>query len=354
MSDSLSYGESPVLVTGASGFVGGSIAHRLLDHGRKVRAVCRSPVPDLQDRGAEWARIDLGDVAAVRAACQGMETVFHVAAKVGIWGRYADFRAVNVEGTQAIINGCRDFEVRRLVFTSSPSVVFSGSDLSGVDESLPYGEQIPAHYPATKAIAEEAVLGADDRMGLRTTSLRPHLIWGPGDTNLLPRVIDRARKGRLRIVGSGLNRVDLTYIDNVVDAHLLAERALAERPDSTGGRAYFITNGEPVELWTWINDLLGRLGITKVEKKISLQAARRLGLGCECVWSALRLRGEPPMTRFVASELAKDHWFSIQRAKRELRYLPRISMADGLERFLSQFEHQGLCRRVQEPVTEGN
>ncbi|RKX35994.1 MAG: 3-beta hydroxysteroid dehydrogenase [Verrucomicrobia bacterium] len=334
--------DAPVLVTGGSGFVGGSIARRLLDQGRKVRVICRSQVPGLQARGAECIRIDLGDTGAVREACQGMATVFHVAAKVGLWGRYAGFRAVNVEGTQAIINGCRDFEVPRLVFTSSPSVIFTGSDLAGVDESLPYGEQIPAHYPATKAIAEAAVLEADDRAGLRTVALRPHLVWGPGDTNLVPRVVERARRGRLRIVGSGRNRVDLTYIDNVVDAHLLAEQTLVERPDCGGGRAYFITNGEPVELWTWINDLLSRLGIPKVEKTISLRTARRLGAGCECLWAALRLRGEPPMTRFVASELAKDHWFSIERAKQDLQYMPRVPMDAGLELFLNQFEQTHL------------
>jgi nucleoside-diphosphate-sugar epimerase len=225
-----------------------------------------------------------------------------------------------------------------LIFTSSPSVVFDGLDLADADESLPYGDEIPSFYAATKAIAEAAVLKADDLMGLRTIALRPHLVWGPGDTHLIPRVIERARKGRLRILGEGKNRVDLTYIDNVVDAHLLAEQSLVERPDSSGGRAYFITNGEPVELWTWINDLLGRLEIPKVERTIGLPAARRLGAGCEFIWTALRLRGEPPMTRFVASELAKDHWFSIERAKRELRYLPRVSMVDGLERFLNGFE----------------
>jgi nucleoside-diphosphate-sugar epimerase len=301
---------------------------------------CRSPVPELEARGAEWFQLDLADAAEVRRVCSGMSTVFHVGAKVGIWGRYADFRAVNVGGTQAVINGCRDFEVPRLVFTSSPSVVFNGMDLADADEDLPYGNDIPASYAATKAIAEAAVLNADDHKGLRTIALRPHLVWGPGDMHLLPRVIERARKGRLRVVGSGKNRVDLTYIDNVVDAHLLAEQTLVERPDSSGGCAYFVTNGEPVELWTWINDLLGRLGIQKVEKTISLPAARRLGVGCEFIWTALRLRREPPMTRFVASELAKDHWFSIERVKRDLRYLPRVSMADGLERFLNGFEQQ--------------
>lgn len=323
-----------VLVTGASGFVGGALAHRLLDEGRRVRVICRTPVPDLEARGADWIRIDLADAGAVRAACQDMGTVFHAGAKVGIWGRYADFRSVNVEGSQAIINGCRDFEVPRLVFTSSPSVVFNGLDLAGVDETLPYGEKVPAHYAATKAVAEAAVLGADDPTGLRTTALRPHLVWGPGDTNLIPRVVARARKGRLRIVGSGENRVDLTHIDNVVDAHLLAEKALAERPDTAGGRAYFVTNGEPVRLWSWIDDLLGHLGLGPIEKKMSMDTARRLGSVCEGLWSVLRLSGEPPMTRFVASELAKDHWFSIERARTELDYHPRVSMAEGLERYL--------------------
>lgn len=334
-----------VLVTGGSGFVGGAVAHRLLDQGRTVRVICRSPVPGLQARGAEWLRTDLVDIKAVRAACQGMGTVFHAGAKVGVWGRYADFRSINVEGTQAIINGCRDFEVPRLVFTSSPSVVFNGSDLAGADESLPYGANIPAHYAATKAVAEAAVLSADDPTGLRTTALRPHLVWGPGDTNLIPRVVARARKGRLRIVGSGENQVDLTHIENVVDAHLLAEQALVGRPSTVGGRAYFITNGEPVRLWPWIGDLLDRLGISPVDKEMSMKTARRLGSVCEGLWSMLRLPGEPPMTRFVASELAKDHWFSIERARAELGYRPRVSMEEGLERYLETLaagDRQGL------------
>ena len=324
-----------MLVTGASGFVGGAIARRLLEEGRRVRVLCRSAVPDLESRGAEWLGVDLADTPAVRSACEGMGTVFHVGAKVGIWGRLADFRAANVEGTQALINGCRDFEVPRMVFTSSPSVVFNGRPHQGADESLPLGERIPVHYAATKARAEAAVLRADDPGGLRTVALRPHLVWGPGDTNLIPRVVARARNGRLRIVGDGRNRVDLTHIDNVVDAHLLAESALRDRPETVGGRAYFITNDEPVELWEWINHLLDRLEIAPVERHISLRTALGLGAACEAVWSAFRLRGEPPMTRFVASELAMDHWFSIEQARRDLNYHPRVSMAEGLERFLS-------------------
>lgn len=330
------------LVTGASGFVGGALANRLLDMGRRVRVICRSPVPELEKRGAEWHRIDLADASAVRSVCQGMGTVFHVGAKVGIWGRYSDFRAVNIEGTQAVINGCRDFEVPRLVFTSSPSVVFNGEDIRGGDESLPYGRRIPAHYPATKAVAEAAVLEADEADGLRTVALRPHLVWGPGDANLIARVVARARAGRLRMVGSGENRVDLSYIDNVVDAHLLAEQGLTERPATVGGQAYFITNGEPVRLWSWINELLNRLGLDPIDRQISYEKARKMGAVCEGIWSVLRIRREPPMTRFVASALTKDHWFSIERARTELDYRPRVSMAAGLERYLETLADPSL------------
>lgn len=327
---------SRVLVTGASGFLGKAIVLKLLEQGRQVRGLCRRPQPDLEARGVEMVYADLADAPAARLACQGCLTVFHVASKVGVWGKYREFHDSNVQGTQAIVNGCRDFLVQKLIYTSTPSVVFNGSDLAGASESLPYGEDIPSPYPATKAIAEQAVLAAHDLPPghLQTIALRPHLIWGPGDPNLIPRVLQRARQRRLRIVGDGRNRVDLTYIDNVVDAHLDAERALGQPQSAAGGKAYFISNDEPVELWPWINSLLQELGIQKVERSISLKAARRLGAVLEAAWSLLPLKGEPPMTRFVASELAKDHWFDISAAKRDLGYRPRVSMEEGMRRLL--------------------
>ncbi|MGH8019507.1 MAG: NAD-dependent epimerase/dehydratase family protein [Opitutaceae bacterium] len=321
---------SKALVTGASGFVGGGLVRRLRVAEREVRALSRSAMPELEAAGAEVVRADVADAAAVARACAGgVETVFHVAAKVGIWGRAADFERTNIEGTRCVVEACRKAGVPRLVFTSSPSVVFNDSDLAGVDESLPRGTAFPAHYPRTKAIAEEIALAANEPGRLAVTALRPHLVWGVGDKNLLPRVIARARAGRLRIVGDGRNKVDLAHIDNVIDAHLLAEAALA-RPDSpAAGRAYFITNGEPVVLWDWINDVLLRLGLPEVKRRIDLATARRLGAVCELVWRGLRLRGEPPMTRFLASELAKDHWFDITAARRDLGYEPRVSMTVG-------------------------
>jgi nucleoside-diphosphate-sugar epimerase len=326
------------LVTGASGFVGGRLARRLLAAGRRVRAIARSPLPELAALGAETLRADIADPAAMETACRGAGTVFHAAARVGVWGPRADFERTNIGGAQAILAACRTHGVARLVFTSSPSVVFNDADLSGVDESQPRGTTFPADYPRTKAEAERLILAAHEPGRFATCALRPHLIWGVGDQNLIPRVVARARTGRLRIVGKGRNVVDLTHVENVIDAHLCAERALAAVDCPAGGRPYFVTNGEPVVLWDWINDLLGRLGVPPVTRRISLANARRIGAVCEALWATLRLSGEPPMTRFVASELAKDHWFRIDAARRDLGYTPRITMAQGMEELLNQIE----------------
>jgi nucleoside-diphosphate-sugar epimerase len=330
---------SPALVTGGTGFLGRRLVERLLAEGRRVVVLARNRVADLESRGATFVHASLTDADAVREACASVGTVFHVAAKVGVWGRYEDFFRTNVEGTRALLDGCRRHGVRRFVYTSTPSVVYNGRDLAGADESLPLTTSCPSPYPLTKAIAEREVLAANSP-GLSTVALRPHLIWGVGDPHLVPRVLARARAGRLRIIGEGRNRVDMVHVENAVDAHLLAEAALAENfvlrenPSeqerrSAGGRAYFITNGEPVLLWEWINQLLVTLGEPPITKRISLRAASRLGAACELAWRALRLSGEPPMTRFVAAELAKDHWFDISAARRDLGYAPRISMAEG-------------------------
>jgi 2-alkyl-3-oxoalkanoate reductase len=314
------------LVTGGTGFLGRHLVERLLAEGRRVIVLARNPAPDLEKRGVRFIRASLDDAPAAAAACAGVETVFHTAAKVGVWGRYDDFFRTNVLGTRAILDGCRKHGVVRLVYTSTPSVVYNGRDLAGADESLPLTTNCPSPYPLTKAIAEREVLAANSP-ALRTVALRPHLIWGVGDPHLVPRVLARARGGRLRIVGSGKNRVDMVHIANAVDAHMIAERSLQE--NRAAGRAYFVTNGEPVVLWDWINDLLRALGERPVTKRVSLGTATAVGAICETLWHTLRLRGEPPMTRFVAAELAKDHWFDISAARRGLGYAPRITMAQG-------------------------
>ena len=315
----------PVFITGASGFIGGRIALRLLGEGRPVRVLSRRPLPELENSGAQVLLGDLDNIEALRRGCEGAATVFHVAGRVGVWGPADDFFRVNVEGTDNVIVTCRSAGVRRLVYTSSPSVVYNGGDLSGVNESAPLCTSAPCAYPTSKAAAERLVQAAHSDE-LATVSLRPHLVWGPGDKNVVPRVLSLARKGRLKIIGSGRNRVDVTHIGNVVDAHLLAATAPS---DSVGGKAYFITNGEPVVLWDWINQLLRGVGIPQIQKHVSLNTAYAAGAVMETLWRVLPLKGEPPMTRFVAKEMATDHWFDISAARRDLGYDPRVSMATG-------------------------
>jgi len=329
----------PVLVTGGTGFLGRKIVDCLLAQGRAVTVLARTAAPDLEALGVTFVRASIDDPGAVAAACAGKATVFHVASKVGIWGKSADFVRSNVEGTRAVIQGCRQHGVGHLVYTSTPSVVYNGRDLAGADESLPLTTNCPSAYPVTKAAAEAEVIAANGPL-LRTVALRPHLIWGPGDPHLVPRIVARARAGRLRIVGSGGNRVDMVHVANAADAHILAEAALAREGAAAAGHAYFITNGEPIILWDWINGLLMALGEPRITKSISLGAASAVGFACEAVWNVFGLSGEPPMTRFVASELAKDHWFNIDAARRDLGYAPRISMAQGIEALIASLRRK--------------
>lgn len=319
-----------VLVTGGGGFLGGAIVQMLRARGDEVRSFSRGAHPQLAALGVEQLRGDLGDREAVARAADGCELVFHVAAKAGVWGDYRDFLRANVAGTENVIAACRRSRIARLVFTSSPSVVFDGRDVEGGDESLPYPSRYEAHYPATKALAEQLALAANSA-GLAVTALRPHLIWGPGDNHLVPRIVARGRAGRLRRIGSRPNLVDTVYIDNAARAHLLAADRL--HPGSAvAGRPYFISNGEPLPLWEMINRILAAAGVPPVTRSLSPGAAVMLGRLCEGLWGAFRLGGEPPMTRFVAHELASAHWFDIGAARRDLGYRPEVSIDEGLRR----------------------
>ena len=336
----------PVFITGASGFIGGKISERLLAAGRRVRVLARRPLPELEKLGAEVVRGDLDDMHALRRGCASAETVFHVAGRVGVWGPRQEFFRVNVGGTRNVLAACREAGVSRLIYTSSPSVVYNGGDLRNADESAPLCLRAPCAYPTSKAAAEREVLSAHDKK-LSTIALRPHLVWGPGDKNVVPRVLALARAGRLRIIGPGRNKVDVTHITNVVDAHVLAERALLicnlidyklTGPASAGGKAYFITNGEPVVLWDWINEVLRGVGLPEITKHISLGKAYAVGGVLEGLWRVLPLKGEPPMTRFVAKEMATDHWFDISAARRDLGYHPLVTVAQGTAELIAHYQ----------------
>lgn len=317
-----------ILVTGGGGFVGGYIVERLLARGYAVRSIGRSPQPELVAKGVEVVCGDLTDATAVSAACEGVGAVFHVAARAGVWGSWESFYGPNVIGTRNVLSACRKWQVKRLVYTSTPSVVFNGDSIRGGDESLPYGKNWLCHYAETKALAEQEALAANSEK-LQVVALRPHLIFGPGDPHLLPRVVESVKAGRLRIVGDGSAKVDVSYVGNVADAHLDAFDAL-ERGKGAG-QAYFISQGEPVDLWSWLNSILEGLGQPPLTQKIPLPLAYGIGALCEGVWKVLRRRTDPPITRFVAVELAKDHYFDIRKAQHVLGYQPRVPMNEALK-----------------------
>lgn len=324
------------LVTGGGGFLGQYIVEQLLQRGDEVTVFCRGQYAALDQLGVRTIRGDIQDAAMVSHACSGMDAVFHVAAVPGIWGPWKHFHGVNTVGTRNVVSGCELQGVSRLIFTSSPSVVFDGSDHVNADESLPYPTRWMCHYPHSKALAEQHVLAAScDR--LRTISLRPHLIWGPRDNHLIPRLIDRARSGRLRRVGDGTNVVSISYVENAAAAHLQAEFAL-RTSGAAAGKPYFVNDPEGVNLWEWINRLLLLADLPEVSKSISHQAASRIGHLMELAWKTLPFRGEPPMTRFVAAQLAGSHCYSTRAAEGAFGYVPVVQMSDAMQRLKQTFD----------------
>lgn len=326
-----------VLVTGGGGFVGKALIAPLLKNNIGVVALGRNDYPEVRQMGAEVAVGDIRDKDFVLEASRDCDTIFHTAAKAGIWGDRKEYFSINVGGTGNVLTACMHNSISRLIYTSTPSVVFDRDDIEGGDESLPYARKFLCHYAESKARAEELILKAAGS-SLKTVALRPHLIWGPGDTNLIPRLLERGRNGDLRIVGDGGNLVDISYIDNVVEAHLLAAKDL-EKEGRSAGRAYFISQGEPVRLWDWINSLFSQLNVPPVSRRISFRKAWFAGLTMECYYKLLRLEKEPPMTRFLAEQLARSHWFSLEAAARDLDYHPRISTEKGVKRLIESLQN---------------
>lgn len=343
------------LVTGAGGFLGQYVVEQLLARGDRVRAMVRTDSPELQSLGAEIVRADIRDRHATAAACEGVDAVIHVAGLSGIWGPWEMYYAVNVAGTENVIEGCRQHGARALVYTSSPSVTFDGRDQLGIDESAPYSKRWLCHYPHTKAIAEQRVLVANGSSFLRgaraaggatvlqTCALRPHLIWGPRDRHLVPRLWERARYGELRRVGRGKNLIDMVYVENAAAAHLQAADALlgktggnalahAAGSSPVAGRAYFISQGEPVNCWRWIDELLGLADLPPLRRSIPTNVAWYAGAALEVYHRWFYPDEEPRMTRFLAAQLGRSHYFDIRRAREDFGYNPAISTVEGMDR----------------------
>lgn len=318
------------LVTGAGGFLGLAIVKKLCQQGETVHSFSRNSYPALHALGVKQFIGDLGNYAQLEQAARGCERVFHVAAKAGIWGDYASYYQANVVGTDHVIQACRHCNISKLIYTSSPSVVFNGQSMAGLNESLPYPDHYETAYPATKAIAEQHVLAANDAQ-LATVALRPHLIWGPGDNHLTPRILARGRAGKLRKIGRFNEKVDCIYVDNAAHAHLLAAEKLAPG-SAAAGRCFFISQNDPRPLWDIVDGILATADLPPVTRSIPYALALLLGWGLEVGYRLLGKEKEPLLTRFLVRELSTAHWFDMQAAIDILGYQPQISIEEGLDR----------------------
>ena len=329
------------LVTGGGGFLGRRIVEMLVDRGDEVTFLARGRYPEVEALGARGLQVDLRDRAGLDQAVAGQDVVFHVAAKAGFWGDPAEFWGINVDGTRHLIDAMEAAGVGRLVYTSTPSVVGYDDDVADGGQDLPYATQHQSPYPESKAAAEEMVLGANSRH-LATVALRPHLIYGPRDQHLFPRVLARARAGRLVQVGTGANTVDFTYVDNAAAAHLDAADALLDHQSVCAGKPYFVSDDEPTLLWPFVNQLLEGVGIPTVERRLPVGVVRRVAGGLTLAWRVLPLPGEPPLTPFLVDGLARDHWYDMGPAKRDLGYKVRVPQAEGLARTIAWLRDQEL------------
>ncbi|MDR2140730.1 MAG: NAD-dependent epimerase/dehydratase family protein [Deltaproteobacteria bacterium] len=323
------------LVTGASGFLGGRIATLLLEKGYRVRVLARRDVPPLAALGAEIYQGDLADFSSLERATDAVDAVFHCAAKTGVWGPLAEYLETNVMGAARVLESARQQKASYFIYTSSPSVIHGGGDLRGVTEAAPYMADTAQPYAYSKMLAERLVLRAN-QPAFKTVALRPHLIWGPGDPHLLPRLIDRARRGRLFLFTGGPYLVDATYIDNAAEAHILAlEKLVAGEP--VGGMPFFISQGQPMELTELINRLIQTAGLGPVQPRVNKRLGRGLGWLLEKIWALRQANQEPPLTLFTARQLTSSHWYNLERAKNLLGYQPTVSFEEGLRRLAASW-----------------
>ncbi|MGM9999223.1 MAG: NAD-dependent epimerase/dehydratase family protein [Candidatus Bruticola sp.] len=326
-----------VLVVGGGGFLGKALVKRLIARGDSVRSLARGSYPEIESLGAEVMRGDIVSSETSLEAVAGCEAVYHTASKAGIWGDYAEYERINVYGTRSLLEACRRQGVAKFIYTSTPSVIYHPkAKIENIQEDTPYPEQFECAYAQTKAQAEREVLQANSQ-SLQTVSLRPHLIYGPGDPHLVPRLVERAFAGQLFQVGDGTNKVDITYVDNAAQAHIDA----FEHIDKCAGKAYFISDGQPVVLWDWVKELLEKVGAPPITRSIPYGLTWGLGATLEFVYKVLRKKEEPKMTRFTAAQLATSHYFNIANARRDLQYDPEVSGAEGMERLVAWIKEQG-------------
>jgi len=323
-----------ILVTGGGGFVGFALIKRLKTEGYEVSSFSRQKYSFLEELGIKQFNGNLSSYESVLDATRDMDLVFHVAAKAGFWGSYKEYYEANVLGTDNIIKACQKSKVKKLIFTSSASVVFGGEAIENGNTSLPYPNIPLNHYTATKALSEQAVIDANCD-SLKTISLRPHIIWGPGDRHIIPRLLDRAKTGKLQQIGNGKNFVDTIFIDNFIDAQLLAMKALDDN-HACRGKAYFVTNAEPVLLWVFLNDILKKAQLQPVSRSISQRTALIIAKVLTGFHHLLLPNKEPVLTSFLVKELSESHYFDISDTMKDLGYTPEISLEEGLNKLFDK------------------
>lgn len=329
-----------ILVTGGGGFLGKAIIKSLIKQNKEVISFSRSSYPELDKLGVKHISGDIANFEDICKALNNVESVFHVAAKAGVWGTYKSFYDANVKGTENILNACKKLGIKKLIYTSTPSVVYDENGIEGANESLPYSNKFLTYYPETKSIAEKMVLEANGK-DLYTVALRPHLIWGPEDHHFLPRLISRAKKGKLFLIGNGDYLVDTVYIDNAADAHILAYQKLGEN-SIINGKAYFITQGEPIKISELINKIIDCADIKPVSKSINKDFAYFVSGIIEDFFKFFNIEKEPPLTRFVVKQLSTPHWFDISAAKNELGYIPKISLDEGMKNMKNWIKNNNI------------
>jgi len=324
-----------VLVTGAGSLLLGGVAQALVERGDEVVCVQRRKLVTAHSTSLTQYGVDIRDREALTAAAVGCDAIIHGAARVGVVGTWEDFRSVNVDGTANVIHAARTHGIARLVYVSTPSVAHSGESIVGATADVAVTGRKGSFYAESKAQAEHMALAANTD-GLGVVSLRPHLVWGPGDTQLVGRIVDRARAGRLVMVGNGHALVDSTYIDNAISAHLAALDAVTPRA-TCAGRAYVIANGEPRTVTELIEGICQAAGVPFRPKHLALPLARIAGSVVERLWPRLR-SDEPPLTRFVAEQLGTAHWFDPRPARDDLAWSPHVTLDEGFTRLRAWFE----------------
>ncbi|MEU5553579.1 NAD-dependent epimerase/dehydratase family protein [Micromonospora sp. NPDC047793] len=320
-----------VLVTGASGMLGGATATALRMRGDEVRVLQRRPSGLV---GVDERRGDITDPEAVRAAAEGVDAVVHLAAKVSMTGPWRQFEHINIGGTATVLAAARAAGVTRFVHVSSPSVAHHGTGLVGVDAGAADPERARGHYARSKASAELLALAADSP-DFAVVAIRPHLVWGPGDTQLVGRIVARAQAGRLALVGQGTAMIDTTYVDNAVDALVAALDRVPEA--DVHGKAFVVTNGEPRTVYELIERICVAAGTAPPRLRVPVAAAKAGGTAVERLWSALGRTDEPPMTRFLAEQLSTAHWFDQSRTREALRWSPQVTLDEGFVRLAAAY-----------------